>query len=87
MPDARVLMGGGGAPGPLVNLNTEIYYPPYLFDSRGARAARPAIISAPDTVTSGELFQVGYSGPSSISRVSFIKTGSTTHSKTWISVS
>ena len=27
LPDARVLIAGGGAPGPLVNLNAEIYYP------------------------------------------------------------
>ncbi|HEX5163351.1 MAG TPA: putative Ig domain-containing protein [Steroidobacteraceae bacterium] len=80
LPDATVLVGGGGAPGPLVNLNSEIYYPPYLYDSTGARAARPSIISAPDTVMPGQLFQVGFSGASSISRVSFIKTGSTTHS-------
>ena len=38
LPDATVLVGGGGAPGPLVNLNAEIYYPPYLYDSSGARA-------------------------------------------------
>ena len=50
LPDATVLVAGGGAPGPLVNLNAEIYYPPYLFDATGARAARPEIISAPDTV-------------------------------------
>ena len=44
-----------------VNLNAEIYYPPYLFDAAGARAARPAIVSAPDTVLPGATFQVGYS--------------------------
>ena len=75
-----MLVAGGGAPGPLLNLNAEIYYPPYLFDATGARAARPAIISAPDTVMPGELFQVGFASAGSISRVSFIKTGSTTHS-------
>jgi len=80
LPDATVLVGGGGAPGPLVNLNSEIYTPPYLFDATGARAARPAIISAPDTVMPGQLFQVGFSGAGSVSRVSFIKTGTTTHS-------
>ena len=80
LPDATVLVGGGGAPGPLVNLNAEIYTPPYLFDATGARAARPAITSAPDTVMPGQLFQVGFSGAGNVSRVSFIKTGSTTHS-------
>ena len=78
LPDATVLVGGGGAPGPLKNLNAELYYPPYLYDSTGARAARPEITSAPDTVMPGDRFQVGVSG--GVSRVSFIKTGSTTHS-------
>ena len=80
LPDASVLIAGGGAPGPLKNLNAEIYYPPYLFDATGARAARPEIISAPDTVLPGASFQVGVSGAGNISRVSFIKTGSVTHS-------
>ncbi len=79
LPDATVLVGGGGAPGPLVNLNAEIYYPPYLFDASGARAARPSILSAPDTVVAGDRFQVGVAA-AGVSRVSFIKTGSTTHS-------
>jgi len=78
--DASVLILGGGAPDPLKNLNAEIYYPPYLFDAAGARAARPTIISAPDTVVPGATFQVGYAGAGGISRVSFIKTGSITHS-------
>jgi hypothetical protein len=60
--------------------HSEIATPPYLFDATGARAARPAIISAPDTVMPGDLFQVGFSGAGSVSRVSFIKTGTTTHS-------
>lgn len=30
LPDATVLTAGGGAPGPVKNLNAEIYYPPYL---------------------------------------------------------
>ena len=80
LPDASVLIAGGGAPGPLKNLNAEIYYPPYLFDATGARAVRPEIISAPDTLLPGASFQVGVSGAANISRVSFIKTGSVTHS-------
>ena len=80
LPDASVLIAGGGAPGPLKNLNAEIYYPPYLFDATGARAARPEIISAPDTVLPGASFEIGVSGAGNIGRVSFIKTGSVTHS-------
>ena len=80
LPDATVLVGGGGAPGPLKNLNAEIYTPPYLFDATGQRASRPEITSSPDTVMPGDRFQVGVAGAASVSRVSFIKTGSTTHS-------
>ncbi len=47
LPDATVLVAGGGAPGPLDNLNAEIYYPPYLFNAGGALAPRPSITSAP----------------------------------------
>ena len=35
MPDASVLGGGGGAPGPQNNRNFEVYYPPYLYDETG----------------------------------------------------
>jgi YVTN family beta-propeller protein len=80
LPDASVLIAGGGAPGPLKNLNAEVYYPPYLFDASGARATRPEILSAPDTLLPGASFQIGVSGAGAISRVSFIKTGSVTHS-------
>ena len=48
LPDATVLVAGGGAPGPQVNTNAEIYSPPYLFDAAGALAPRPQIISAPE---------------------------------------
>jgi len=44
LPDATVLTGGGGAPGPVNNLNSEIYYPPYLYAANGnARPFRPVI--------------------------------------------
>ena len=38
LPDASVLVGGGGAPGPQNNRNVEIYYPPYLYDATGSIA-------------------------------------------------
>jgi hypothetical protein len=80
LPDARVLVGGGGAPGPLVNLNVEIYTPPYLFNGHGNLASRPTIVSAPDTLDIGQNFAVGFGNASSISRVTLVKTGSVTHS-------
>lgn len=80
LPDATVLVSGGGAPGPQVNLNAEIYYPPYLYNASGGFAARPSIVLAPDVIEIGETFSVGFSNASSISRVALIKTGSMTHS-------
>ena len=47
--DETVLTGGGGAPGPLTNLNAEIYFPPYLYTSSGQPAVRPAITSVSST--------------------------------------
>jgi hypothetical protein len=80
LPDARVLVHGGGAPGPLTNLNVEIYTPPYLLDSTGTPMRRPSIVLAPDTIKIGQNFSVGFSNASKIKRVTLVKTGSVTHS-------
>ena len=80
LPDARVLIGGGGAPGPLTNLNVEIFTPPYLLDPTGALMPRPSIVLAPDSIQVGHSFSVGFSNASSISRVTLVRTGSVTHS-------
>ncbi len=79
LPDASVLVSGGGAPGPQNNLNAEVYYPPYLFAAGGVRAARPSIVLAPTALTIGQTFNVDVSSASSISRVVLVKTGSVTH--------
>lgn len=80
LPDATVLVGGGGAPGPQVNTNVEIYYPPYLFDASGNFAPRPSIVDAPATIAIGDHFAVAVQGAQAVSRVTLVKTGSTTHS-------
>ncbi|MGH8032221.1 MAG: galactose oxidase-like domain-containing protein [Luteimonas sp.] len=80
LPDATVLTLGGGAPGPQTNLNAEIYYPPYLFDASGARALRPAIVSAPMTAAPGAVLRVATTQSASIRRFALTKTGSVTHS-------
>ena len=80
LPDATVLVAGGGAPGPLNNLNAEIYYPPYLFTTAGTLAPRPVISTAPQFVDIGKTFRVDLVASASISRVMLIKTGSVTHS-------
>ena len=80
LPDARVLVHGGGAPGPVTNLNVEIYTPPYLLDSTGAAMPRPSIVLAPDTIKIGQNFSLGFSNARNIRRVTMVKTGSVTHS-------
>jgi hypothetical protein len=78
LPDATVLVAGGGAPGPVTNLNAEIYYPPYLFTPLGTPAPRPLITLAPDELEIGQSFTV-VTGGAGASRVTLIKTGSVTH--------
>lgn len=79
LPDATVLVQGGGAPGPLLNLHAEIYYPPYLYNASGGFRPRPVISSAPSTIDIGVDFAV-VSDSTSIRRVTLVKTGSVTHS-------
>jgi hypothetical protein len=79
LPDATVLVGGGGAPGPLTNLNVETYYPAYLFTADGKLAPRPAITAAPDVVSVGQSFAVSVGNANAVSKIALIKTGSVTH--------
>jgi YVTN family beta-propeller protein len=80
MPDASVLVAGGGAPGPQNNTNFEVYYPPYLYDSTGSFASRPTIESAPSVIDIGQTFGLDYANASNVSRVVMIKTAAVTHS-------
>jgi hypothetical protein len=82
LPDGRVLTAGGGAPGPVTNLNGEIYEPPYLFrsDGSGALAPRPTIQSAPLQMAWGTAFSVQMQSAAAVSKVALVKTGSATHS-------
>lgn len=78
LPDATVLVAGGGAPGPLTNLNAEIYYPPYLFNPAGTLAPRPLITTGPEQIEIGQEFALVVAG-AGVSRVTLVKTGSVTH--------
>ncbi len=79
--DGSVLTGGGGAPGPLTQLNGEIFYPPYLFktDGSGEFANRPVIIDAPTTMI-GWNQEFSIEATESISRVTVVRAGAATHS-------
>ena len=87
LPDASVLTVGGGATAPTYvndpnknNLNAEVYYPPYLFAANGARAPRPVITTAPGWIDIGKTFGIDIANAANVSRVTLVKTGSTTHS-------
>ena len=81
LPDATVLSLGGGAPGPLTNLNGEIYKPGYLLNADGSLATRPVITDAPQSIEQRQdTFSVTMDDAASIARLTFIKTGSVTHS-------
>ena len=80
LPDGRVLIAGGGAPGPLTNLDAEIYSPPYLFEGDGPPSSRLSIIDVPGEVEVGGQFQVSLATADNVARVTLVKTGSVTHS-------
>jgi hypothetical protein len=80
MPDARVLVGGGGEGGNGTDEpNIEMFSPPYLFNSDGSLATRPQITSAPDAVAYGASFQVASPDAANVTSVVWIKTGAVTH--------
>ena len=80
LPDASVLVGGGGASddAPLNNFHAEIYKPPYLYDSGGGLASRPVIASAPSLLETGRRFSVTLDAAGA-DRVTLVNTGSSTH--------
>ncbi|WP_345528097.1 LamG-like jellyroll fold domain-containing protein [Nocardioides endophyticus] len=76
LPDGRLMIGGGGAPGPRNYTDVEYYSPSYLYDGNEL-AERPVITTAPKKVGYDGSFQIGASGP--VSRVTLVRNGSVTH--------
>ncbi|GAB2652037.1 LamG-like jellyroll fold domain-containing protein [Kribbella swartbergensis] len=76
LPDGRVMIGGGGAPGPRNYTDVEYYSPSYLFDGNEP-AERPVITTAPKTIGYNGDFQIATS--STVSRVTLVRNGSVTH--------
>ncbi|HYH00642.1 MAG TPA: carboxypeptidase regulatory-like domain-containing protein [Terriglobales bacterium] len=70
LPDGRVFSGGGNVAGPTY----QIFSPPYLF-----AGARPTISSAPNTARYGQTVLIGTPNATSISKVTLLALGSTTH--------
>ena len=81
LPDGSVLTGGGGAPGPVKNLNAEIYYPGYLYNGYGQPAARPSLVTAPGLLQLhlNQQFAATVGSAAPIGRVTFVHTGAVTH--------
>jgi hypothetical protein len=81
LPDGTVLSAGGGAPGPLTNLNAEIYTPGYLLNADGSlRTDRPVIADAPKTLQQGQTFTITLDNADVIQKLELIKFGDPTHS-------
>jgi len=80
LPDGTVLTGGGGAPGPVNQMNGEIYYPPYLFkkDGSGEFAARPKIVDAPSHMIGWDQ-NFSVEATHTIARITLTRLGSVTH--------
>ncbi len=85
LPDGTVLSAGGGEykPGPGVEPNApqdshadaQVFSPPYLF-----RGGQPVITEAPPSVSLGETFEIGTDQPNQITKVTWIRLSSVTHS-------
>ncbi|WP_322938700.1 LamG-like jellyroll fold domain-containing protein [Nocardioides bizhenqiangii] len=77
LPDGRVMIGGGGAPGPRNYTDVEYYSPGYLHDADGEPADRPEITDAPKKIGYDGTFDIQASGE--VSRVTLVRNGSVTH--------
>ena len=83
LPDGSVLTAGGGSPGPVVNLNAEIYYPSYLYmnNGSGTPAERPVILDAQAQggIRVGAILGLTMSDTSPVGRVTLVRSGAATH--------
>lgn len=80
MPDGTVFNGGGGLCGATCAQNhwdAQIYSPPYLFNSDGSVAIRPAILSSDRKVANGAPITVTTDGP--VQTIAMVRVGSATH--------
>ncbi|MEM9654756.1 MAG: DUF4214 domain-containing protein, partial [Actinomycetota bacterium] len=81
LPDGRVLVAGGGAPGPINQTNAEIFSPDYLFSAQGGAMTRPEITGvSSDDLALGQTVTISVDSAVDIGRVTLLKSGSVTHS-------
>jgi len=80
LPDATVMVAGGNPARGSYEQHIEIYSPPYLFNTDGSLAARPAITSVtPNDFSYGSTFQVNTPAAASIASVVLARPGAQTH--------
>ncbi|MGB7325280.1 MAG: carbohydrate-binding domain-containing protein [Rubripirellula sp.] len=79
LPDGTVWAAGGGAPGPLKNLNAEFFAPDYLYKSDGTLADRPVITDAPSNVDNSDTFTITVEDAGAIDRITAVRSGALTH--------
>lgn len=84
MQDGTVLVAGGGIPGPINNLNAEVYYPPYLFttvNGKAALAPRPQIVSlSSNKLSHAQSMRVELNNADGLSQVVLLGLSQVTHS-------
>jgi hypothetical protein len=75
LPDARVLVAGGGSLYPATDENSAEYFsPPYLF-----KGPRPTITSTPTTISYGGNFTVQTPDAANIASIAFMRPAAVTH--------
>ena len=84
MQNGALLIAGGGAPGPVLNQNAEVFYPPYLFTTLNGKAAlapRPRIVSLSTAqLAHGESLQFELTSRNGLAQVVLVGLSATTHS-------
>ncbi len=78
LPTGKVLVGGGGTPGPIINSNVEIYTPGYLLRGDGSLRPRPTASILQRSAKPGEEVTVSVSDDTT--RLTMVKYGMVTHS-------
>lgn len=79
LPNGTIWAAGGGAPGPLTNLNAEFYAPNYLYNADGSLADRPVITAAPSNVNNSATFTIDVEDANAIDRITAVRSGALTH--------
>ncbi len=84
LPNGTILSTGGGTPGPVTNLNAEVYYPPQLFtlvDGKAQLAARPVMKAINGlSQANGASMQIDMASGAPIAKLALIGLSVGTHS-------